>query len=153
MNHSKQFMNLRLPAQQRLLTHGLLAHSTLVCVPGRLVVVGVGNEARTHSEQREGLNLQVRRFSKEMNTHAVTDKTQSLNISSVVFHVLADHVFIKGDLTVVLLIHIQVLHEALVQEVFECSGFKVSGIVKLAVHEAILSDHSETQNLKTLPAC
>lgn len=41
------------------LTHGLLAHGALVCVPGRLVVVGVGNEASAHPEQREGLNLQV----------------------------------------------------------------------------------------------
>lgn len=41
------------------LTHGLLAHSTLVCVPGRLVVVGVGNEASTHSKQCERLDLQV----------------------------------------------------------------------------------------------
>lgn len=41
------------------LTHRLLAHSTLVCVPGWLVVVGVGNEASTHPEQREGLDLQV----------------------------------------------------------------------------------------------
>lgn len=49
---------LKLPAQLSL-THGLLAHSALVCVPGRLVVVGVGNEASTHPEQREGLDLQV----------------------------------------------------------------------------------------------
>lgn len=49
---------LKLPALLSL-THGLLSHSALVCVPGRLVVVGVGNETSTHTEQREGLDLQV----------------------------------------------------------------------------------------------
>ena len=41
------------------LTHGLLAHSTLVCVPRGLVMVGVGDETSTYSKQREGLDLQV----------------------------------------------------------------------------------------------
>lgn len=69
--------DVKLPARMRL-THGLLAHSALVCVPGRLVVVGVGNEARTHSEQSEGLDLQVGRVSTEGNSkeHAEIDKTR-----------------------------------------------------------------------------
>ena len=50
--------SLKLPAQLSL-THCLFAHSALVRVPGWLVVVGVGNEAGTHPEQREGLDLQV----------------------------------------------------------------------------------------------
>lgn len=37
---------------------------------------------------------------------------------------LANHVFIKSDLTVVLLIDIQVLHQALMQKVFKVSGVK-----------------------------
>lgn len=39
--------NLKTPAQLSL-THGLLAHSALVCVPGGLVMVGVGDEASAH---------------------------------------------------------------------------------------------------------
>ena len=41
------------------LTHGLLAHGTLVGVPGGLVVVGVGNQASTYAQDGERLNLQV----------------------------------------------------------------------------------------------
>lgn len=39
---------------------------------------------------------------------------------------LVNHVFIKGDLTVILLIDIQVLHQALMQKVFKVSGVKKS---------------------------
>lgn len=40
------------------------------------------------------------------------------------FHSLVDHVFIKRDLTVILLIDIQILHQALVQKILEGSGIK-----------------------------
>lgn len=43
---------------------------------------------------------------------------------------LVNHVFIKGNLTVILLIDIQVLHQALVQEVFKVSGVKESAFQK-----------------------
>lgn len=66
------------------LTHGLLAHSALVRVPGRLVVVGVGNEARTHSQQSEGLDLQVGRVSTDGNSkeNTETDKKTQVGNSS-----------------------------------------------------------------------
>lgn len=35
---------------------------------------------------------------------------------------LGDHVFVKGDLTVIFLIDIQIFHQALMQEVFKVSG-------------------------------
>lgn len=41
------------------LTHGLLAHSALVGVPGRLVMMRVWDEASTNTEKSEGFNLQV----------------------------------------------------------------------------------------------
>ena len=44
-------------------THSLFAHGALVGVSRRLVVVGVGDEACTHSENSERLNLQVGRRS------------------------------------------------------------------------------------------
>lgn len=37
---------------------------------------------------------------------------------------LVDHVFIKRDLTVVLLVDIQILHQALVQKIFKGPGIK-----------------------------
>lgn len=37
---------------------------------------------------------------------------------------LGDHVFIKGDLTVIFFIDIQIFHQALMQEVFKVSGDK-----------------------------
>ena len=39
----------------------LFAHGTLVGVPGGLVVMRIGNEARDGTKNRERLNLQVRR--------------------------------------------------------------------------------------------
>lgn len=47
---------------------------------------------------------------------------------SHVMHVtlLWNHVFVKGDLTVILLIDIQVFHQALMQEVFKVSAGKKS---------------------------
>ena len=41
------------------LTHGLLAHSALVGVSGRLVVVRVGDQTSTHPQDGERLNLQM----------------------------------------------------------------------------------------------
>lgn len=55
---------LQLPTQL-ILTHCLLAHSTLVCVPGRLIVMWIRNETSTHAEQREGFDLQVCRVPTE----------------------------------------------------------------------------------------
>ena len=46
-------------------THSLFAHGALVGVSRRLVVVGVRDEACTHSENSERLNLQVGRRSVE----------------------------------------------------------------------------------------
>lgn len=42
------------------------------------------------------------------------------------YHSLVNHVFIQGDLTVILLVDIQVLHQALVQEILKGSGVKKS---------------------------
>ena len=41
------------------LTHGLLAHSTLVGIPGRLVVMRVGNQPCTNSQNGKGFYLQM----------------------------------------------------------------------------------------------
>lgn len=72
----------------------LLAHSTLVGVPGGLVVVGVGDEACHHPQHCEGLNLQV---------GGVPD---ALGL-------------IQGYQSIALLVHIQVLHKAMMQEMVE----------------------------------
>ena len=40
-------------------THGLFTHSTLVCIPRRLVVVRVGYQTSTYSKDGEWFNLQV----------------------------------------------------------------------------------------------
>mmetsp|Transcript_57798 Transcript_57798/g.152058 ORF Transcript_57798/g.152058 Transcript_57798/m.152058 type:complete len:514 (+) Transcript_57798:764-2305(+) len=74
--------------------HGLLAHRALVGVPRRLVVVGVGDEARDDAEQRERLDLEVRR-------------------------VLRDVRGLQRDEEVVLLVHVDPLHDPLLQEVLE----------------------------------
>lgn len=50
---------------------------------------------------------------------------------------LVDHVFIKSDLTVVLLIDIQVLNQALVKEVFKVSGVKknvLQNMIKIKIN-------------------
>ena len=44
---------------QQLLTHGLLSHSTLVRISRRLVVVRVRDQACAHTQNGEGLNLQM----------------------------------------------------------------------------------------------
>lgn len=122
----------KLPAQ-RSLTHGLLAHSTLVCVSGWLVVMGVGNKASTHPEQCKGLNLQVCCVSMEIQKNKKREsvnrcvdwhkQTRTLfHVCWITCHSLVDHVFIKGDLTVILLIDIQILHQALVQKILKCPG-------------------------------
>lgn len=41
------------------LTHRLLAHSTLVSVPGGLVMMGIRNQPGTNPQQGERLNLQM----------------------------------------------------------------------------------------------
>lgn len=44
-------------------------------------------------------------------------------------HSLVNHVFIKGDLTVILLIDIQVLHQALMKEILKGSAAKNSVLI------------------------
>lgn len=70
----------KLPAQL-ILTHCLLAHSALVCVPGGLVVVGVRDETSTHPQQSEGLDLQVCRVSVRNQRNLRTQNRRAIAIA------------------------------------------------------------------------
>lgn len=52
------------------LTHGLLAHSTLIGVPGGLVMMGIRNQTSTNPQQSKRLNFQM---SSVPETQHVTD--------------------------------------------------------------------------------
>lgn len=105
-------------------------------------MVGVRNEASAHPEQREGLDLQVRRVPAGMinglkkkikKKEEVKPELRLVATSYQEKHVtsLVNHVFIEGDLTVVLLVDIQVLHQAFVQKVFKVSAGKNSRVLSL----------------------
>ena len=51
------------------LTHGLLAHSTLVGIPGRLVVMRVGNQPSTNSQNGKWFYLQMGCLSEKNKTN------------------------------------------------------------------------------------
>ena len=61
------------------LTHGLLAHGTLVGIPRRLVVVRVGDQTSTHTKNGERLNLQMCCGTKASNSQE-DNKPSSINI-------------------------------------------------------------------------
>ena len=75
-------------------SHGLFSHGALVGVAGRLVVVRVGNEPSTDPEDREWLDLEV--------------GGAAIDVGLV-----------ESDVTVVLLIHVEVLHQPLVEKILE----------------------------------
>mmetsp|Transcript_7315 Transcript_7315/g.18229 ORF Transcript_7315/g.18229 Transcript_7315/m.18229 type:complete len:216 (-) Transcript_7315:476-1123(-) len=77
--------------------NGLLAHSTLIRVAGRLVVMGIWNQARARAHDCQGIDFQMRRLG--------------------VYGVL-----VQDDHAVVLLVHVKVLNEPLLQEVGECTA-------------------------------
>lgn len=95
----------------------LLAHSTLVGVPGRLVVVGVGDEACHHPQHCERLNLQV---------SGVPDAFG----------------LIQGHQSIAFLVHIQVLHKAMMQEMVETplAIFELADVLCCDSGDAFITD-------------
>lgn len=50
-------------------SHGLLAHSTLIRISRRLIVMRIRNKSSTDAKQRKRLNLQVSRFTIHKKTY------------------------------------------------------------------------------------
>ena len=95
----------------------LLAHGTLVGVTRGLVVMGVWDEARHNPQHSEGLNLQV------------CGVRPTLGL-------------IQGHQGIALLIHIQVLHQTVVQEVVEAplTVLQLGNVVSCDAGHAVVTD-------------
>ena len=95
----------------------LLAHGTLVGVARGLVVMRVRDEPRHDPQHGEGLNLQV------------CGVRPTLGL-------------IQGHQSIALLIHIQVLHQTVVQEVIEAplTVFQLCNVVSCDTGHAVVTD-------------
>jgi hypothetical protein len=67
-------------------TDSLLAHSTLVRISRRLIVMRVRNEARTHAQHRERRNFKMRRSARDDFRLPCRDKTVIFFIHVYVFN-------------------------------------------------------------------
>lgn len=74
--------------------------------------------------------VSLRRRKKKWNDTNQEEVFPFFNMSAKSCHSLANHVLIKGDLTIILLVDIQVLHQALVQEILKGPGVKKSEFQK-----------------------